>query len=50
MVEPVLRDNGTVSGTYVNGQKIDMTEHPEGLLLENRDVITFGTCKSLHIL
>ena len=45
MVEPHIFDNGTVSGTYVKGQRLDMEKYPRGLLLENRDWITFGTCK-----
>ena len=54
MVDPHLIDRGTVSGTFVKGakagivQKLDMALHPRGLLLENRDEITFGTCKFLH--
>ena len=54
MVEPHIFDNNTVSGTYVKGrnsvdfQKLDKVEHARGLLLENRDEIMFGTCKSFH--
>ena len=35
-----------MAGTYVNGKKVDMSEHPDGILLLNGDVITLGSCPS----
>jgi len=46
MIEPTLYDKNTVSGTFVNGQRLDMGENPDGLLLVNGDTITLGTSET----
>ena len=42
-------DNETVSGTFINGQRLDSADFPEGLQLKSGDVIKLGTSKyKLH--